>query len=36
MSKLNNTKAHILKITLKLFLQKGFKEVTLKDIVPQL
>lgn len=32
---MNNTKAHILKVTLKLFLQKGFKEVTLKDIVEE-
>lgn len=30
---MNETKAHILNITFKLFLQKSFKEVTLKEIV---
>jgi len=30
---MNETKEHILKIALKLFLQKNFKEVTMKDIV---
>ncbi len=30
---LNNTREHILNITFKLFLQKSFKEVTLKEIV---
>lgn len=30
---MNETKAHILNVTFKLFLQKSFKEVTLKEIV---
>lgn len=30
---MNDTKEHILNTTLKLFMQKGFKEVTMKDIV---
>jgi AcrR family transcriptional regulator len=30
---MNDTKSHILKISLKLFLQKNFKEVTMKEIL---
>ncbi len=30
---MNDTKKHIIKISLKLFLQKNFKEVTMKEIV---
>lgn len=34
-SNVKNTKEHILNITFKLFLQKSFKEVTLKEIVEE-
>ena len=32
---MNDSKQHILDVALKLFLQKGFKEVTMRDIVEQ-
>lgn len=32
---MSNTKAHILMVSLKLFLQKNFKEVTMKEIVKE-
>ncbi len=32
---MSDTKAHILMVSLKLFLQKNFKEVTMKEIVEE-